>query len=453
MDDLVLDAESLFNIADIIDGYCAKQREVVNVYHAQIMALESEWRDDETFGTMMQELNALRTQAIAILDEVYEVYPKYFRQRAQRILERPIYHNGTVVPTPVSTYMPNTRAGRTLVVEQRGAFISTVGHSSQLASSISGGKSSKAISNGVGIDSSESESFLWFKGKKNGKGVDSGIKKYTTASAKSTVEPSEYKKYHKYYDFLDTLDIPQSFKDKVIKCYRNMDESLKAKYNAYAKQLKCLDSNYVEYDDNGNRLDGAHYSSEKGKQGFKFNWEFDINNPCGECNTFFHESGHMLDDLIGQKMGKEFFASAVTKLSDVAKEDLNDAINRIMLEKGCDRSAAIKEIEKDLRNNESATVQDIYAGASNNEIFVIWDHQSEPQEVFNRNGESVGTLTYWHYTDNQGKMREWRNRIGKEAFANITADIACNNQKSIEYISKYLPKTLAKYKEIIGGVK
>ena len=51
MDDLVLDADLLFNIADIIEVYCAKQREVVNVYHAQIMALESEWRDDETFGT------------------------------------------------------------------------------------------------------------------------------------------------------------------------------------------------------------------------------------------------------------------------------------------------------------------------------------------------------------------------------------------------------------------
>ncbi len=104
MDDLVLDAESLFNIADIIDGYCAKQREVVNGYHAQIMALESEWRDDETFGTMVQELNALRTQAITILDEVYEIYPKYFRARAQQILERPVYRSeGTPVYIPTPT--------------------------------------------------------------------------------------------------------------------------------------------------------------------------------------------------------------------------------------------------------------------------------------------------------------------------------------------------------------
>lgn len=109
MDDLVLNAESLFNIADIIDGYCAKQREVVNVYHAQIMALEAEWRDDETFGTMVQELNALKTQAITILDEVYETYPKYFRKRAQQILERPIYHSDST--TVVGSTSPNLGYG------------------------------------------------------------------------------------------------------------------------------------------------------------------------------------------------------------------------------------------------------------------------------------------------------------------------------------------------------
>lgn len=92
MDDLVLDAESLFNIADIIDAYCAKQREVVNVYYDQIMALESEWRDDETFGAMVDELKALRAQVMEIIDEVCGIYSNYFRKRAQQIIERPIYH-------------------------------------------------------------------------------------------------------------------------------------------------------------------------------------------------------------------------------------------------------------------------------------------------------------------------------------------------------------------------
>ncbi len=104
MDDLVLDANTLFSIADIIDGYCARQREVVNVYYAQIMALESEWRDDETFETLVEELDVLRAQAIAIIDEVYETYPKYFRQRAQHILERPRFgEEGTYVPSSTAS--------------------------------------------------------------------------------------------------------------------------------------------------------------------------------------------------------------------------------------------------------------------------------------------------------------------------------------------------------------
>lgn len=89
MDNLILDADSLFAIADVIGGYCAKQRETLNVYYAQIMALESEWRDDETFGAIAEEINKLKTHAIFALDEINEVYPKYFREKARLILSRP----------------------------------------------------------------------------------------------------------------------------------------------------------------------------------------------------------------------------------------------------------------------------------------------------------------------------------------------------------------------------
>ena len=83
MDNLTLDAESLFAIADVIDGYCAKQRETINVYYAQIMALESEWRDDETFGAIAEEIRTLKNQVLSVLEEIYSTYPKYFRNKAQ----------------------------------------------------------------------------------------------------------------------------------------------------------------------------------------------------------------------------------------------------------------------------------------------------------------------------------------------------------------------------------
>lgn len=94
MDNLLLDAETLFSTADIVDNYCARQRETINVYYAQIMALESEWEDDETFGGIVEEIRRLRSQTLAIIEQVHTTYPKYFRERAQQIIARPKFNDG-----------------------------------------------------------------------------------------------------------------------------------------------------------------------------------------------------------------------------------------------------------------------------------------------------------------------------------------------------------------------
>lgn len=237
MEDLVLDADTLFGIADVVDGYCAKQREVINVYYAQIMALESEWRDDETFGSLVEELNSLKTQALALIEEIYETYPKYFRKRAQQILERPIYRNETVIPAPIFTNIPNKRVVGYTGSGIRGSFNGSSSHLAQAASDNVKGSISKVSGYEATIDSPNAESFLWFKGGKTDKSKRNSEKKYITKFSKDIVEQNEYKNFHKYYDLLDTLDIPQSFKEQVIKCYQSMDEALKAKYNSYAKSV------------------------------------------------------------------------------------------------------------------------------------------------------------------------------------------------------------------------
>ena len=108
MDNLILDADSLFAIADVISGYCAQQRETLNVYYAQIMALESEWRDDETFGAIAEEINKLRTNAIFVLDEINDMYPKYFRGKARLILSRPTMQTSAFVePNKISSGVAN----------------------------------------------------------------------------------------------------------------------------------------------------------------------------------------------------------------------------------------------------------------------------------------------------------------------------------------------------------
>lgn len=138
MDDLVLDADLLYHVADVIGGYCAKQREVVNVYYAQIMALESEWRDDETFGSLVEELTDLKAKALDAIEEVYGLYPKYFRKRAQEVFERPVYNSGDTIIN---------NAPPVMTISGRGAGygrVSSVGSIVSLGSAVSRG----AYSNG-----------------------------------------------------------------------------------------------------------------------------------------------------------------------------------------------------------------------------------------------------------------------------------------------------------------
>lgn len=89
MDTLILNEESLFIIADTIANYCVKQKELIETYYSKIISLESEWDDDETFGSLMEEINILKNKAYRCLDEINNIYPRYFRAKAQHILNRP----------------------------------------------------------------------------------------------------------------------------------------------------------------------------------------------------------------------------------------------------------------------------------------------------------------------------------------------------------------------------
>ena len=91
---LIFDPEVLLATADIIKGYCAKQREIMDDYFSKIMALKSEWSDDETFGSMVEEIRNLSRDFLDIIDEIESTYPEYFRSKAQLILERPVFNGG-----------------------------------------------------------------------------------------------------------------------------------------------------------------------------------------------------------------------------------------------------------------------------------------------------------------------------------------------------------------------
>lgn len=96
-----LDPEALLAISDTIVRYCASQRETMNAYQAQILALNSEWQDDKTFGSMFEEISLLKHKVVAIMDEVERTYPVYFREKARQILERPSFGDNNSYQTRV----------------------------------------------------------------------------------------------------------------------------------------------------------------------------------------------------------------------------------------------------------------------------------------------------------------------------------------------------------------
>ena len=89
MDNLEIDPEVLDAVASIVEGYCKKQREVIETYFRNVNAQSSEWTDDETMGKLIQEIQLLNTTVNSIMDEISSSYPKYFRDKAEQIRSRP----------------------------------------------------------------------------------------------------------------------------------------------------------------------------------------------------------------------------------------------------------------------------------------------------------------------------------------------------------------------------
>lgn len=94
MDKLILDSEVLMETADIVETYCNRQLQIIEAYLSQVSSLSSEWVDDKTFGTMIEEIRQLKNGVVRLMETIMTTYPKYFRERARIIAdERPTMGN------------------------------------------------------------------------------------------------------------------------------------------------------------------------------------------------------------------------------------------------------------------------------------------------------------------------------------------------------------------------
>ena len=89
MDILDLNPEVLESTASIIEGYCNKQKNIMETYLSSTTALSSDWTDDQTMGPLLEEIRRMKSSVEGVMDEILSTYPNYFRGKAEQIRNRP----------------------------------------------------------------------------------------------------------------------------------------------------------------------------------------------------------------------------------------------------------------------------------------------------------------------------------------------------------------------------
>ena len=89
MDVLDLDPVVLESTATIVEGYCNRQKSIMDDYLRNTSSLSSEWTDDQTLGPLLEEIKRMKSSVTNIMDEIRATYPKYFRDKAEQIRNRP----------------------------------------------------------------------------------------------------------------------------------------------------------------------------------------------------------------------------------------------------------------------------------------------------------------------------------------------------------------------------
>lgn len=89
MDILELDYQVLEDTAAIIVGYCNEQKSIMSEYMRKVSSLSSEWTDDQTLGPLLEEICRMKNSVTDVMNEIMATYPKYFREKAEQIRNRP----------------------------------------------------------------------------------------------------------------------------------------------------------------------------------------------------------------------------------------------------------------------------------------------------------------------------------------------------------------------------
>lgn len=162
--------------------------------------------------------------------------------------------------------------------------------------------------------------------------------------------------------------------------------------------------------------------------------------------TVFHEYGHMIDWITGEKHSwGTVSSSSVARLGVSARDELNNLLNGIVAryaDKGVDtrEKAAKALIKKITREN---TVNGILNIKAVSDISDMLEGAGIGINAPLGAGHNVNGKKYWE---------KWTDRTipsGLEIYAEMTSATVSNNE-SLKVIRQYFPKTYKKYMEIVN---
>lgn len=207
---------------------------------------------------------------------------------------------------------------------------------------------------------------------------------------------------------------------------------------------------------------GSYYSPNENRIYLTDDNETLTGNPRGPYNTFFHESGHAIDDFektAGDITGK--FEYNGKSLNECITEDVRNYVDNhidnnypeltekqkdeIMRslnltddatygyegnETGLDkklqayRNEIVDYMSEDLRGEVNEAASDVYGGVTNNAIVGSYGHRSDSND---------STYTYWYTNGNPTGAQE------SELWAEFFAAKMTNDQKALESIREHFP--------------
>ena len=211
-----------------------------------------------------------------------------------------------------------------------------------------------------------------------------------------------------------SCDRNDHYSDVLAGRYAGANALAKRVFDKYDGEISIIDGDFA---------DAPRYDSER--KGISMSFSYDADNPRGAGSTYFHEVGHMIDNLAGGG-GSSWASTRNTEFGDAIVSDVNQAISAHMVNQGTDRDQACEEISDLLNGDTNHSLSDLFGAATDGRCQGDYGHD----------------VRYWQNRDN----------IAIEAFAHMFEASMNDDASKLRRLERYLPNAHAAFIRIMEGL-